>query len=197
MNERLKEIRKVLLGQTQKLDDGSIMAAAHGRRIGGSFQGVSRSWGAMHFLGITHRARSCSVRTAIPKGRMREILSTQGELVYLEKSPEVLACLCRSWMLEPVLLTAWWNGKQLIVYAYTARGIFAPLACRRTLKALEKKLPGKLEQYREKTPRNKLPDRSAKKNRQKKAAEKKPQKNAAKKNAKKDGRSDQKKSRRT
>ncbi len=194
MNERLKEIRKVLLGQTQKLDDGSIMASAHGRRSGRSFQGVSSGWGAMHFLGITHRARACSVKTAIPKGRMREILKTQGEPVYLEKSPEVLACLCRRWMLEPVLLTAWWNGKQLIVFAYTARGIFAPLACRRTLKALEKKLPAKLEPYREKPSQKKPPVKSAKKSKQKKAAEKKPRKSAAKKNAKKDGRPDQKQS---
>lgn len=197
MNERLKEIRKVLLGQTQKLDDGSIAAAARRRRIGGSFQGVSRSWGVMHVLGIAHRARSCSIKTAIPKGRMREILRTQGELVYLEKSPEVLACLCRSWLLEPVLLTVWWDGKQLIVYAYTARGIFAPLACRKTLKSLEKKLPGKLEPYREKPLQKKLPAKSAKKNRKKKAAEKKTQRNAAKKNTKKDGRSDQKKSHKT
>lgn len=197
MNERLKEIRKVLLGQTQKLDDGSIVAAAHRKHIGGSFQGVSRGWGVMHVLGIAHRARSCSVKTAIPKGRMREILKTQGELVYLEKSPEVLACLCRSWLLEPVLLTAWWDGKQLIVSAYTARGIFAPLACRRTLKSLEKKLPGKLEQYREKSPQKKRPAKPTKKNGQKKAAEKKTRRNAAKKNAKKDERSDRKKSRRT
>lgn len=197
MNERLKEIRKVLLGQTQKLDDGSIVAATHRKHIGGSFQGVSRGWGVMHVLGIAHRARSCSVKTAIPKGRMREILKTQGELVYLEKSPEVLACLCRSWLLEPVLLTAWWDGKQLIVYAYTARGIFAPLACRRALKALEKKLPTKLEPYREKPPQKKQPGKSVKKNRQKKAAEKKTQRNAAKKNAQKDDRSDRKKSRRT
>ena len=182
MDEGLKEIRRVLLGQTQRLEDGSIMAlpaGSHGR--GRSFQGVSTGWGAVHLLGITRRARRCTLQKAITLEKLTEILQSQGRLVRLQHTPEALACLCRHWMAEPVLITIQWDGVRFLITAYTARSLFAPLACRRVFRALGKKIPGTMEkQKREKKARRSNAPRKA----PKKAPQKKQKKDTPKRASK-------------
>lgn len=152
MDERLREIRKLLLGQTQMMQDGSIMAVqTSGHGNGRRFQGVSTGWGAVHFLGITHRTRSCALRTSISQETLSNIMKTQGRIVHLGKSPKTFACLVQHPAIKPVLITLQWDGKRFLITAYTARGIFAPLTCRIMLSIFGRRLPGTMEKYQEKT----------------------------------------------
>ena len=191
MDERLREIRKLLLGQTQRMQDGSIMAVqTSGHRNGRRFQGVSTGWGAIHFLGITHRTRSCALRTAISHETLSNIMKTQGRIVHLEKSPKTLACLVQRPATKPVLITLQWDGKRFLITAYTARGIFAPLTCRIMLGVFGKKLPGTMEKYQDKTRKNK---RSAGKKKQPQSTTKKKSKNTTQKDSRNGMRSRKKK----
>ena len=143
MDESLKEIRQVLLGKTQKSEDGTLRTVQHRQLC--SFQGASAGVGALRFLGISRKNWVCSPQKPVSAEKLKKIVKTQGQMVYLEKTPDVLAYLCRNWMLNPVLITAAQENKRIIISTYTARSIFAPLSCRRALKALEKRLSGTIE----------------------------------------------------
>lgn len=154
MDERTKEIRQILLGRFQRKEDGSLAAAPKGNhwRPGG-FQGLSVGWGAVHFLGISHSKLDCSLSSGVQKAQLDAAMQTLGQVVQLEKSPGISACLCQHWMAAPVLLTAACEGTNIEMSAYTTRGVLASLVCRRTLRMLESRLTGttKTENGKEET----------------------------------------------
>ena len=143
MDEQTKEIRQILLGRFQRRDDGSLTAVPAGEhwRLGG-FQGLSVGWGAMHFLGIAHKKRDCTLSTGMQKAQLDEAMKIFGRVVQLEKSPGVSACLSQHWMTAPVLITAACEGNNIEMSAYTTRGLLSSLACRRALRMLENRLTG-------------------------------------------------------
>ena len=152
MDERTREIRQVLLGRCRRLEDGSLsVIPAEERWQLGSFQGVSTGWGAIHFLGLSHRERSCPLQAGMPKDCLEDAMKTLGRAVYLEPSQEFSACLCNNWLTTPVLLMASRDGNRVEMSAYTARGALAPLRCRRALRMLERRLLGTVEKRGQKS----------------------------------------------
>ncbi len=143
MDEQKKEIRQILLGRCERLADGTLMAASSRSRsyLRGA-QGMSIGWGAIHILGITHRAQDCRIETDTPVGKLREVMQTMGRGVHLQSTPEKTACLCQLPMTAPVLLTAERNGNSVKMSAYTSRSVLSALACSRVMNALQSKLGG-------------------------------------------------------
>ncbi len=141
MDERTREIRRILLGRCRRMEDGSLeVIPSEERWQPRSFQGVSAGWGAIHFLGITHRTRSCRLQAGAPKSGLEESMEALGRAVHLESAQGTSACLCSSLLAAPVLLTASRDGSCIEMSAYTARGVLAPLRCRRALRMLERRL---------------------------------------------------------
>ncbi len=154
MDERTKEIRQILLGRFQRKEDGSLTTIPTGKHWQlGDFQGLSVGWGAMHFLGIAHKKRDCTLSTGMQKAQLDEAMKIFGRVVQLEKSPGVSACLSQHWMTTPVLLTAACEGTSIEMSAYTTRGILSSIVCRRALQILESRLTGtaKAKKQKEKT----------------------------------------------
>ena len=63
-----------------------------------------------------------------------------GRPVHLETSPTLSACLMQRLTALPVVLAACWDGTEVDVIAYTARGLTSQMTCHRALRALEKAL---------------------------------------------------------
>ncbi len=143
MDEQKKEIRQILLGHCERLADGTLTAVPSGSRsyLRGA-QGMSIGWGAIHILGITHRAQCCRIEANTPVGKLSEVMQTMGRGVHLQSTPERTAGLCQLPMAAPVLLTAERSGSSVKMFAYTPRSVFSALACRRAMNALQSKLGG-------------------------------------------------------
>lgn len=139
MDNKRKEIRRILLGQLARTEDGRLAAAQSGHRM--RFQGLVNGWGSVRFLGITRRERKYQMANKASVKEVRNILSRMGQAVELKETPKASACLCRFFMMAPVLVTVETAGTQLRVTAYTGRDPLAPLLCRRALNGFEKGLP--------------------------------------------------------
>lgn len=139
MDNDMKEIRRILLGQLMRTEDGRLAAAQSGQRM--RFQGLVNGWGAVRFLGVTHRERKYQMVNKVSVKEARNILSRMGQAVELREMPKASACLCRLFMMPPVLVAVETDGTQLRVMAFTGRDLLAPSLCRRTLNAFEKGLP--------------------------------------------------------
>ncbi len=143
MDEQKKEIRQILLGRCERLADGTLTAVpSRSRSYLRGAQGMSIGWGAIHILGITHRAQCCRIETNTPAGRLNEVMQTMGRGVHLQSTPEKTACLCQLPMAAPVLLTAECSENSVKMFAYTSRSVFSALACSRVMNALQSKLGG-------------------------------------------------------
>lgn len=141
MDDRMKEIRQILLGRFDRGEDGRLTARPVGRRPDlRGIQGVSTGWGAVHFLGIARQNRQIEMPAGAAAERLDEVMRTLGRPVHLETSPELSACLMQRLMASPVVLTACWDGKDVEATAFTARGVTSPMTCRRALRTLEKML---------------------------------------------------------
>ena len=139
MDNKVKEIRRILLGQLTRTEDGRLAAAQSGQRM--RFQGLVNGWGAVRFLGVTHRERKYQLADKASAKEARNILTQMGQAVELKETPKASACLCRFFMMAPVLVTVETAGTQLQVTSYTGRDALAPLLCRRALDGFEKGLP--------------------------------------------------------
>lgn len=139
MDNKVKEIRRILLGQLTWTEDGRLAAAQSGQRM--RFQGLVNGWGAVRFLGVTHRERKYQMADKASAKEARNILTQMGQAVELKETPKAAACLCRFFMMAPVLVTVETAGTQLQVTSYTGRDPLAPMLCRRALDGFEKGLP--------------------------------------------------------
>lgn len=139
MDNKAKEIRRILLGQLTWTEDGRLTAAQSGQRM--RFQGLVNGWGAVRFLGVTHRERKYQLADKASAKEVRNILSRMGQAVELKETPKAFACLCRFFMMAPVLVTVETAGTQLQVTAFTGRDPLSPMLCRRALDGFEKELP--------------------------------------------------------
>ena len=141
MNDRMKEIRQLLLGRFVHGEDGCLTARPTGQRIDiCAMQGVSAGWGAVHFLGVAHRNRLIEMPAGTKAEQLEEAMRALGRPVHLETSPTLSACLMQRLKALPVVLTACWDGTEVDVIAYTARGLTSQMTCHRALRALEKAL---------------------------------------------------------
>lgn len=143
MDDQKREIQRVLLNRTHRELDGSLAAVPPGMRL--PMQGLGTGWGALHLLGMTCIRRQYRSGSGTAAEAARVALSRLGRSVRLEESPQAEACLCRSLLSTPVLITTEQQGTLLTVSAYTARGALSALRCRRALDALEKSFPEALE----------------------------------------------------
>ena len=139
MDNKVKEIRRILLGQLTWTEDGRLAAAQSGQRM--RFQGLVNGWGAVRFLGVTHRERKYQLADKASAKEARNILTQMGQAVELKETPKASACLCRFFMMAPVLVTVETAGTQLQVTAFTGRDPLSPMLCRRALDGFEKGLP--------------------------------------------------------
>lgn len=137
MDERTKELRRILLGQYICEADGSLTVLPTGiQNTLPRFQGLSAGWGAMHFGGMTHRSRSCTPSAGMTREKLESVLKALGRLVRLESEPQAQVCLFQYRMALPVLLVAEQSGRDITVTAYTARDALAWLRCRVALRRL-------------------------------------------------------------
>ena len=141
MDDRMKEIRQLLLGRFVHGEDGCLTARPTGQRADiRSVQGVSTGWGAVHFLGIAHREQRIPMSAGTAEESLEDVMKTLGRPVRLETAPTLSACLIQRLMVSPIVLEAFRDGDEIKATAYTARGTVSQLTCRRALRALEKAL---------------------------------------------------------
>lgn len=141
MDGQMKEIRQLLLGRFEHGEDGCLTARPIGQHTDiRGVQGVSIGWGAVHFMGITHRDRVIRMPAKEGPKRVEEALKKLGRPVRLESSPGMYACLMQRLMASPIILTVCRDGAEVEATAYTARGLAAPMACRKALRTLERML---------------------------------------------------------
>lgn len=151
MDKRSSEIRRILLGKYQRTAEGSLAAITpdERRRILPGMQGHSTGRFAMRILGIAHRSQRCSLQSELSKEQLDRKMKTLGQLAVLESAPAAAGCLCKHWMTAPVFLLADRDGDCIEMTAYTARGIFAPVVCRRALRRLRNALSETTEKRKE------------------------------------------------
>lgn len=157
MDERSSEIRRILLGKYQRTADGCLSAIPSGerRQLLPGVQGHSTGRLSMRVLGIAHKSQSCSVQSELSKEKLDRKMKTLGQLVQLESAPTTSACLCNYWMTAPVLLLADRDGDCVEMTAYTARDVFASIACRRAMRKLRNTLTETTEKRKKQTTRRK------------------------------------------
>lgn len=142
MDERLSEIRRILLGKYQRTVEGSLSAIPLGerRQLLPGVQGHSTGRLTIRILGIAHKSQRCALQSVPSKEQLDKKMKTLGQLVQLESAPTASVCLCKYWMTAPVLLLADRDGDCVEMTAYTARDVFASVACRRALRKLRNTL---------------------------------------------------------
>lgn len=147
MDERSSEIRRILLGKYRKTAEGCLSAIPLGerRQLLPGIQGHSTGRLTVRILGVAHKSQRCSLQSVPSKARLDKKMKRLGQLVQLESAPTTSVCLCKHWMRAPVLLLADPDDDCVEMTAYTARDVFASVACRRALRKLRKALTGTTE----------------------------------------------------
>ncbi len=138
MDERTRELRRILLGQYKREPDGTLTVLPAGiQNTLPRFQGLSTGWGAMHLGGMTRRSRNYDAPAGMDREKLEGALKTLGRLVRLESAPQAAACLFQYRMALPVLLVAEQDDSGAAVTAYTPRDALAQFRCRLALRKLD------------------------------------------------------------
>ena len=136
--EKAKEIRTILLGRVA-FHEGAYVAAPNLRGI--KFVGFNDGSNAVALFGIANKSRSyrASSMDAAVVG-MGKIFGQLGRPVYFESTPEQPARLIRV-MGNPVILTMDYVDDSILITAYAARKLLAPLTLKQAFRQLERHLP--------------------------------------------------------
>lgn len=136
----MKEIRAALMGRLVAAEDGRLAAAAPGA-FGGFRFGDGAD--AVLLLGIAQRTRTYETKNARAAvlAAARKAMANSGRGLALRAQPECVACLCRSLLTHPVVLTFAVEDGKPTLRAYTARSPTCRLALRRAIERFEKSLP--------------------------------------------------------
>lgn len=151
MDERTKEIRKILTGfisyETYEYAGTVIVAAKNLLRYRGEggFVGADSA----RFFGV----RSEMKQYVIPRKKVEEVhaacfelMLNLGRRVYLYSAPDALTVLCRPAFRAPLIVTMEAKGVQLLVCVYTARTLLSRLNMRRMLEKLAQVLPSEMSE---------------------------------------------------
>lgn len=139
MNNKKREIRRILMGQTIRQEDGSYVAAQSGRRM--IFQGVQNGSSAVRFFGVGRKRRRYAVTNEASLAQVQEAFSHVGSKLSLKALPDAVCCLYRTALGSPALLTAELLEDTVEVSVYAGRTPLAPVRRRFLFSRVEKYLP--------------------------------------------------------
>ena len=182
--EQKREIRTLLLGRTQLIEDGRAAALRPGDHR--MINGVGDGAGAVRLLGIGRRTQLLS--TKLPESRVLEqgrgIMRDIGRQVFLWEQPEVPCCLIRYILTRPVVLTLQYLEGKPVLTAWAGRGATGWISRRRAISAFLKRMPQQIKALPDKAPEDPLEEQPEKKPEkkpgEKAGKEKKNRKNSAK-----------------
>ena len=137
--EKSKEIRLILSSRVA-FRNGAYMAAPSLGKL--NFVGLYDGSKAAMMFGVLSRRRQyyCPSMDAAVYS-VENIFEKLGRPVYFQSDPEQLACLIRMIIGNPVILTMDEEDEGIVIGAYTARTLLAPLTARRAFRSFERHLP--------------------------------------------------------
>lgn len=139
MDDKQREIRRILLGHTHRQEDGRLAAEEPGTRF--AFQGVRNGWSAVRIFGVGCTAREYSCPREEALHRVYTAFSHVGSEIRLKTMPQAQCSLYRPAMGMPILLTAELQEEGILLAAYSGRSPLAPLLRKLLLGKAEKHLP--------------------------------------------------------
>ncbi|MBO4886907.1 MAG: hypothetical protein J5589_01165 [Firmicutes bacterium] len=141
MTEFKREIRKVFLGRTIRLEDGRLSPIGPDDLAIPS--GVADGALGIRILGVGHKNQllETSLNEEMTIEAVREAMKDIGRGVLFRQQPEIVACLIRYVLTKPAMLTFTFREGEPVLTAWAGRGFSGPIARGRALKALKKKLP--------------------------------------------------------
>ena len=141
MTEFKREIRKVFLGRTIRLEDGRLSPIGPDDLAIPS--GVADGALGIRILGVGHKNQllETSLNEEMTIEAVREAMKDIGRGVLFREQPEIVACLIRYVLTKPAMLTFTFREGEPVLTAWAGRGFSGPIARSRALKALKKKLP--------------------------------------------------------
>ena len=141
MTEIEREIKKVFLGRTILLEDGRLSPIGPDDLAISS--GVADGALGIRILGVGHKNQKLetSLGTDETSEAIREAMKEIGRAVFFREQPEIVACIIRYVLTKPAMLTFTFRDEVPVLTAWAGRSVGGPLARRRALSALKRKLP--------------------------------------------------------
>ena len=139
MDIRKKEIRRIISGFSVFDGEKTVAAGIFNTDIQGAFSGSFTS----RFLGLTTVKRQYKFNVEQPEARemCKKAFSDMGRRVELVTAPDAAAVVYYPHLHNPFVLTADFEGRQLLLQYYTARTIPSVLFGRLYLSKWEKLIP--------------------------------------------------------
>lgn len=138
------EVRKILLGQIEKMEDGAITS-----KLERSFQALGSDGSQkVRLWGLTSRTDGYRSKANQKKTMQnaRDAMLNIGRRVHLRENEEAEACLMKTYVFYPVVLVfAHGQGGEFWLSAYSARALTSRLAIRIAVKQFEKSVPESLQ----------------------------------------------------
>ena len=140
MTEFEREIKKVFLGRTILLEDGRLSPIGPDDLAISS--GVADGALGIRILGVGHKNQKLetSLGTEETCEAIRKAMKDIGRAVFFREQPEVVACIIRYVLTKPAMLTFTFRDEIPVLTVWAGRSLGGPIARRRALSALKRKL---------------------------------------------------------